>query len=779
MLSEHILYYSKPASVWTEALPLGNGRIGAMVFGGVERERFALNEDTMWSGYPFALERKGAPDSLKRARALMDAGDFHAAQRIIEQEINSDNTQAYMPLGDLIITRRPCEATHYRRSLDISTGVHTVSYACSGATHTVSSFITNVEPQSLVIEHTCDTPGGVSFEVSFESPIRHAVSTRCGRLTVELECPGHAATDDSAELKKGLYYYAEPEKRGVRALMQVIVENSGGSVSVEGNRINVSGADRAALKLCVRTSFAGAERHPFTEGLDYVANSDSDAEKLTKISAKTLLENHIADFRPLMERVDLVLKGDSADLPTDERLAAYADSRDDNRLYELLFNYGRYLMVAASRPGTQATNLQGIWNESPAPPWRSNYTVNINTEMNYYPAEIANLSEMHGPMFDLVEKMCKSGRDTAREFYGMRGSACHHNTDLWGRTNPVSKKVPGSAVWSFWPFALPWMCRDMFEHYLYTLDESFLRNRALPVQREAVRFCLDFLTKDEDGHLRVYPATSPENSFIYDGRVCSIALSSTCSNALIRELLKNYLSTLDILGLDEPMKAEAEAALPLIRPYEFGSKGQILEWDREYEECEPHHRHTSHLVGLYPGHEISPDKSPSLAEGARRTLELRGDDGTGWSLGWKICFWARLNDGDHALRLIKNQLRLVRQNDATYLSGGGTYPNMFDAHPPFQIDGNFGACAGICELMLHSLPGEIQLLPALPSEWPDGHVYGLKAMGNLTVNIDFEGGRLKKAVVEAHDARALPVKVMYNGELIAEIVAAGKTVIER
>lgn len=779
MLSEHILHYSKPASVWTEALPLGNGRIGAMVFGGVERERFALNEDTMWSGYPFALERKNAPEALKKARALMDAGDFHGAQHLIEQEINSDNTEAYMPLGNLVITRQTGEVSSYRRSLDISTGIHTTAYTCNGATHTVTSFIVNPDPQALVIEHACAVPGSVSFDVSFESPIRYSVSSRCGRLAVELECPGHAATDDSAALKKGLYYYDDPEKRGIRALMQVVVESSGGSVAVEGGSIKVSGADRAALKLCVRTSFAGPRKHPFTEGLDYVANCNSDAEKLENISSKALLQSHIADFQPLMERVDLVLEGSAPDLPTDERLAAYADCKIDNRLYELLFNYGRYLMVAGSRSGAQATNLQGIWNDSPAPPWRSNYTVNINTEMNYYPAEIANLSEMHGPMFDLIEKMCESGKDTAREFYGMNGSACHHNTDLWGRTNPVSKKVSGSAVWSFWPFALPWMCRDMFDHYLYTMDEDFLRKRALPVQREAVRFCLDFMTKDENGHLRVYPATSPENSFMYDGKVCSVALSSTCSNALIRELLKNYLKMLDILGLDEPLKAEAAAALPLIRPYEFGSKGQLLEWDREYEEHEPHHRHTSHLVGLYPGHEISPDKSPALAEGARRTLELRGDDGTGWSLGWKICFWARLNDGDHALRLIKNQLRLVRQSDTTYVMGGGTYPNMFDAHPPFQIDGNFGACAGICELMLHSLPGEIQLLPALPSEWPDGHVHGLKAMGNLTVNIDFHDGTLKKAEIVAHDARALPVNVMYNGDRIAKITATGKTVIER
>jgi len=774
MISEHILHYAQPAEVWTEALPLGNGRIGAMVFGGVKEERFALNEDSLWSGTPVKLEKKNAPEALAKARELMDKGDFHAAQHLIEQEINSLDSQAYMPLGDLFITRDTDAYTNYRRSLDIATGVHTTAYTARGARHTINSYIVKPDPQALVIDHTCDVPGSISFTLKLTSQLKHSISMREGRLAMETECPGHAATDDSVDYKKGLYYYDEPEKRGIRALIQVMIETVGGKVNITEDGASIANADRAVIKLCVRTSYAGAKKHPFTEGLDYATDSDRDAEALENITAGELYDMHIDDFSSIMERVDLVIEGDAPDLPTDKRLEAFAQSRSDNRLYELLFNYGRYLTVSGSRPGTQAMNLQGIWNESVAPPWRSNYTVNINTEMNYYPSEMTNLSEMHFPMFDLIEKMCESGKNTAKEFYGMRGSACNHNTDLWGLTNPVSKQKSGSAVWAFWPMALPWMCRDMFDHYLYTLDMDFLRERALPVQREAVRFCLDFMVKDENGHLAMYPATSPENSFIYQGKICSVAKSSTCNNSLVRELIGNYIKMLDILGIDEPMKAEAANALPLIRPYEFGSHGQILEWDREYEEREPHHRHTSHLVGLYPGHEISPEHSPALAEGARRTLELRGDDGTGWSLGWKICFWARLNDGDHALRLVKNQLRLVRQNSTTYVHGGGTYPNMFDAHPPFQIDGNFGSCAGIAEMFLHNMPGELNLLPALPSEWPNGHITGLKGMGNVTVDIWFKDGRLDKAVIDAPDARALPIKVFCGGEVIKEINETGK-----
>ena len=778
MLSEHILYYTSPAAVWTEALPIGNGRIGAMVFGGTERERFALNEDTLWSGYPTKPESEGRPEAFRKARALMEAGDFHAAQNVIEQEFNSNNSQAYMPLGDIFIARKIGAVSEYRRSLDISTGIHTTEFVESGRRHTIVSYVVNPEPQALVIDHKCDVSGGVSFEISFDSPLRHSVSERNGKFTVEVEAPGIAVTDDAGPLPMGLHYFDESARRGIRAMMQLIVELTGGDAEIAGDTLKITGADRAVIKACVRTSFAGHNRHPFIDGLDYTADCLADAAKLGQVCADSLYEAHVADFLPLMERVDFHLDSDSPDLPTDKRLEAFGCTGNDSRLYELLFNYGRYLTVSGSRPGTQATNLQGIWNESPAPPWRSNYTVNINTEMNYFPTEIANLSEMHEPMFSLIEKMCDSGKETAANFYGMRGSACHHNTDLWGLTNPVSRKVKGSAVWSFWPMALPWMCRDMFEHYLFTLDKDFLEKRALPVQREAVRFCLDFLVDDGNGHLVAYPATSPENNFIYQGEKCSVGRSATCSNALIRELLKNYISMLDILNIEEPMKAEAADKLTRIRPYEYGSKGQILEWDSEYEELEPNHRHTSHLVGLYPGREISPETTPELAQGARRTLELRGDDGTGWSLGWKICFWARLNDGDHALRLIKNQLRMVRQTATSYGRHGGTYPNMFDAHPPFQIDGNYGACAGICEMFLHNRPGEIHILPALPSEWPDGCMRGLKGMGNVTVDIEFRGGRLAKAVVDVPDARALPISVVCDSKVIRTIDSVGTFVIE-
>ena len=775
MHSTHVLWYKKPAALWTEALPIGNGRIGAMVFGNPENDRFALNEDTLWSGTPHQATIAGGPEALKQARQLMDKGKFHEAQRLVEQRLSADDTQNYLPLGDLEITRSFPEGTQdYRRELNLETGVHTLRFVSGGVRHQVRSFVGAPQPQCLAVEFSADAPGNISLSYSLTSPLKNEIFFCGDDLAMDTECPGRQS-NPRANTVEAVPYFDDPALRGICARTRVVCLAQGGKIARDENRVTVEGADRVTLLLCVRTSFSGWQKSPFLEGADYVSAVEEEAAALKNTSFDALLKAHEADFSSYMNRVDFHLDARESDLPTDERLETAKTAHDDMGLYELLFQFGRYLMVSSSRPGTQATNLQGIWNASMTPPWRSNYTVNINTEMNYYPAEIANLSEMHGPLFDLIDRTVEHGKTTAQNFYGMRGSVCHHNTDLWGLTNPVGVRSKGCAVWSFWPMALPWLCRDLYEHYEYTLDLDFLENRALPALRQVVLFCLDFLAEDEKGYLRVYPATSPENHFIYQGEDCAVARSATCSNALIRGIFQDYLDALKELRLSEPLAEEVAAALPRIRPYEFGSKGQILEWDAEYEEAEPHHRHTSHLVGLYPGKEITVD-TPELAEGARRTLEMRGDDGTGWSLGWKICFWARLRDGDHALRLLNNQLRPVHEGEKyAFGAGGGTYPNMLDAHPPFQIDGNFGASAGIAEMLLYSRPGEITLLPALPSLWKDGCVKGLKAKGNCSVDITFRGGKPVSAEIDAPDARALPIQIVYAGETVARIEKTGVT----
>ncbi len=771
MMSEHRLWYSTPASTWTEALPLGNGRLGAMVFGAPAQDRFALNEDTLWSGYPRIDAPEGAPEALEKARAALLADDYAAAQQILEQGFTGHYTQAYMPMGDLLVTRSfRSPIGDYARVLDIETGVHCVQFTADDIRHTVTSYVVHGAREAVVIDYKADRPGCVSLRAAFDCKLKNQVFTHGDMLALEVECPGNAHPS-YLNMENPLAYADAPEERGIRAAVLLSCDAKGGSVSLDEGGLSISCADRVTLKLCARTSFAGWDKHPYTNGRDHMALCEAEADALADANPDALFSAHVAEFSSLMNRVDFSLGSVPSNLPTIERLIRFDGS--DRGLYELLFQYARYLMVSSSRPGTQATNLQGIWNESPTPPWSSNYTVNINTEMNYYPTEVANLSEMHEPLFDLIERMVASGARTARNFYGLRGSVCHHNTDLWARTNPVGEKREGCAVYSFWPMSIAWMCAHLFDHYLYTCDEAFLRERALPAMREAARFLLDVMVTDARGYLRVFPATSPENAFLVNGEKQAVAKAATMSNVIARELLTHYITALDILKLDEPMREEAEGAIPQIWPYEVGSKGQLLEWDQEYEEAEPHHRHTSHLYGLYPGREIDPDTA--LGDACRRTLELRGDDGTGWSLAWKICFWARLNDGDHALKLLKNQLRLVRQSETVYASGGGTYPNLFDAHPPFQIDGNFGACAGICEMVLRSRPGEIYLLPALPGTWEDGHFRGLKAMGDVEVAAEFKGGKLVAAAFEAHCGAALPIRVYTGGKLILEIVDAGRT----
>ncbi len=778
MRSEHLLWYTKPAAAWTDALPLGNGRIGAMVFSGVAKDRWALNEDTLWSGYPRACKIDDAPAALEKARALMKDDQHLAAEKVLEQGFTGMNTHAYMPLGDLLLSfPGGDDAEDYIRSLDLETGISRCSYVQNGACFLREGFVcTDGAHSVLAIRISADKPAAVSFKLSLDSQLKHGVSY-CG-CTAELrgEAPGTTSNTDE-RMSVSVLYSEDPALRGMlfAARAQVIAE--GGCVAADADGLRVESADSAVIYFGTRTSFNGYDRHPYLDPADYLGALDADFAALKDTSYDALCAAHSAAFAAVMNRVDFVLANDErADRPTDERLRAYQSSRRDDALYELIFNYGRYLTVAGSQPGTQATNIQGIWNELLLPPWRSNYTININTEMNYYPTEMCNLSEMHGPMFDLIEKICIQGRQTAKDLYNARGSACHHNTDLWGLTNPVSDQAPGCVVWSFWPMSLGWMCRHMFDHYLYTLDEAFLRERALPCIREAARFYLDVLQRNEAGLLDMYPATSPENKFIIDGKPCPLAKSSEMNNSIVREVLANYISALDILGADETMRAEAEAALKDIQPFRTGSKGQILEWDREYEEAEPHHRHTSHLYGLHPGRQIDPVRTPELADAARRTLELRGDDGTGWSLGWKINFWARLNDGDHALLLLKNQLRFVDTTSTIYVTGGGTYLNLFDAHPPFQIDGNYGACSGIAEMLLRSDPDRLTLLPALPGEWANGSISGLRGMGNTEVSLRWADGKLVEARIVAAENTPMGMDIYLGTQKIGEISRVGENV---
>ena len=784
MKSTSKLWYTEPAQQWVEALPIGNGRIGAMVFGGVQEEKLALNEDTLWSGHPRQYKREHAPEAIAKAQELVREGKLYEAQTLIEREVTSHYSQAYMPLGNMYIRfigpgfmSVGAQVEHYRRELNIETGVHTVEFDFAGAHYVRETFISHPD-QALVVKLTADKPGRIGFDMEMDSQLR-MLDVVCsekefGRVetTFRAICPTCADPHYDTDGTNPITYSDLPGEKGVRFCVIAQTTFTGGDGGKGDCRACVRDADEAEIRFFVRTSYNGFDKFPETEGKNAEADVRADVEKAFGLDYAALKARHVEDFSSIMNRCDFHLDTEKADMPTIERLRAFREHPEDPALYELLFQYGRYLTVSASRPGTQATNLQGIWNDSTLPPWSSNYTININTEMNYWPAEPTNLSDMAEPMFDLIEGIHETGKQTAKDFYGARGSAAHHNTDLWRHSSPVGNQRKDNMVWAFWPMSLGWMARHMYDHFLYTNDLAFLRDRAMPVLRDAALFYCDALADDGHGHLAIFPATSPENTFLYEGNRVSGAANATMQDAIIKEVFTTYLKGLEILGQTDELSAEISEKLAKIRPYQIGSKGQLLEWTEEYEEAEPHHRHLSHLYPFHPGTQIS-EKTPELMQAVRRSLELRGDDGTGWSLGWKINMWARMNDGDHALQLIKMQLRLVGDSKVIYTKGGGTYPNMFDAHPPFQIDGNYGATAGICEMLLRSREDDgvyaVELLPALPTSWTDGEIKGVKTMGGLTVDIRFAGGKLAEAKVIAEAAPYRPVAIRYQGKTLATV----------
>jgi alpha-L-fucosidase 2 len=715
------MWYNKPAKVWNEALPVGNGRLAAMIFGDTTNERIQLNEGTFWSGGPSRNDNPNALGALPAIRQAIFNGMYSNVESMVNQNITATQLHGskYQPIGYLNLSFQNLSGyTDYYRELDLEKAVFTATYKVADVTYKREVFASQPD-QVIVMKLTASLPGKLTFSASMNGPLQKTMKVLDPNT---LEMTGLSSTHEGVTGQ-------------VKFDARVKIFNSGGPTTVASNKINVSNADEVVILISIATNF-----------VDYRTLTANETEKcinhLSAAETKSyteLLNSHVAAYQNYFNRVSLNLGTSSSDLPTDERIKNFSRTRE-TELVVMYYQFGRYLLISCSQPGGQPATLQGLWNDQVSPPWDSKYTININTEMNYWPAEKCNLTEMHEPLVQMVKELSETGRQTAQTMYGANGWVTHHNTDLWRICGVVD-----GAYWGMWPIGGAWLSQHLWEKYLYSGDLTYLAS-VYPVLRSACEFYKDFLIEEpKNKWLVVSPSISPENNpSVHSTSICA---GATMDNQLLFDLFTKTIKAATILNTDSLLMVDFKDRLDRLPPMQTGRFGQLQEWMEDWDSPADQNRHVSHLYGLFPSNQISPYTSPKLFDAARTSLIYRGDVSTGWSMGWKVNFWARLQDGRHALSLITQQLRLV---DPVNPTTGGTFPNFFDSHPPFQIDGNFGCTSGITEMLLQSHDGAIHFLPALPNEWNTGEVSGLRTYGGFEVSFSWENGQVQRIVIKSN-----------------------------